>query len=229
MERRYAFENEIMRAVELGIPIMETRLYNAFNDNYFENRASDPIRNIKNYSIIMNTLLRKAAEKAGVHPIHLDKLSSEIARNIEDFSSIAQTTELMSSIFNQYSSLVRNERTLGYSEVVKKTIVLIESDLSSNLSSSSLAEALGLSLGYISSLFKKEVGKCLSEYIREKRMKYACHLLETTNLQIQTVALHCGIMDLQYFSKLFKKTFGITPSEYRNQSFQKGKNNSAHK
>jgi AraC-like DNA-binding protein len=46
-------------------------------------------------------------------------------------------------------------------------------------------------------------------------MEYAEYLLNSTTLQIQTVALHCGILDLQYFSKLFKRHSGMTPTEYR--------------
>ena len=63
--------------------------------------------------------------------------------------------------------------------------------------------------------YAEETGKNITEYIREKRMKHAEHLLSSTPLQIQTVALHCGIMDVQYFSKLFKKHSGKTPKEYR--------------
>ena len=63
--------------------------------------------------------------------------------------------------------------------------------------------------------FKKETGKTVSEYIRDKRIEHAKYLLNTTHLQIQTIALHCGIMDVQYFSKIFKKQLGKTPKEYR--------------
>jgi AraC-like DNA-binding protein len=75
-----------------------------------------------------------------------------------------------------------------------------------------------LSLGYFSTLFKKETGKSVSDFIREKRMKRASHLLRTTDLQIQTVAEKCGILDLRYFSKLFKREYGVPPKQYREQN-----------
>jgi len=57
--------------------------------------------------------------------------------------------------------------------------------------------------------------KTVSEYVRYKRIEHAKYLLGTTHLQIQTVAQHCGIMDVQYFLKAFKKEVGKTPKEYR--------------
>jgi YesN/AraC family two-component response regulator len=102
-----------------------------------------------------------------------------------------------------------------YSPLIRKAVILIESDLSASLSLRSIAEALGVSPGYLSTAFKKETGSTITEFILKKRMKHAAHLLRTTSLQIQTVALHCGIMDVQYFSKIFKKSVGKTPKEFR--------------
>jgi YesN/AraC family two-component response regulator len=96
-----------------------------------------------------------------------------------------------------------------------KRVLLIDADLSAELSLSKLAEEQKISAGYLATLFKKETGLTVSEAIRKKRIALALHLLHTTNLQIQTIAMHCGIMDVQYFSKTFKKQVGKTPKEYR--------------
>ena len=215
LERRYAFENEMIRAVSLGLPNTEVRFSSAFSNEMFEKRIPDPIKNGKNYCIIMNTLLRKAAEKGGVHPLYLDQISGEFAGKIENLNSQSEITILMSEMFNRYCNLVRKRSVKKFIPVVQKTILIIDTDLSTDLSPNNLASILKVSLGYLSNVFKKETGKTLSEYIREKRINYAKHLINTTNLQIQTIALHSGIMDLQYFSKLFKKQTGKTPSEYK--------------
>lgn len=215
LEKRYEFENEMIRAVTLGQIHTEKQLLSAFSAMHFETRNSSPLRNAKNYSIIMNTLLRKAAENGGVHPVYLDRISSAFARKIEEMSVISECPALMSEMFRTYCRLVRKHSIRRYSPAVQKAILLIDSDLSAPLSLSTLAAAQGLSEGYFATVFKKETGKTVSEYVREKRMKHAAHLLSTTRLQIQTVALHCGIMDVQYFSKLFKRHTGKTPKEYR--------------
>jgi len=215
MELRYKFENDLMRAVVLGQLHKEKLMMVSFSDEMFEKRVADPLRNAKNYLIIMNTLLRKAAEQGGVHPVDIDKMSSEFARRIEQMSSLAQNTPLMREMFRSYCKLVRKRAVRSFSQMIQKTILLIESDLSTDLSLRTLAKQQNVSSSYLSSLFKKETGKTVSEYIREKRIQYAASLLSSTHLQVQTVAQHCGIMDVQYFSKLFKKQMGFTPKEYR--------------
>lgn len=215
MERRYAFENEMIRAVTLGHVHMENRLFSTFAGNPFEKRLPDLLRNAKNYCIIMNTLLRKAAEQGGVHPLQLDRVSSDFAAKIENMPSLSENANLMCNMFRTYCRLVRDHSLRQFSAVVKQTILMIDTDLSADLAPHRLAASQGISLGHLCSVFKKEMGKTLSEYIRERRIEYATYLLDTTDLQIQTVALHCGIMDVQYFSKLFKRERGISPTEHR--------------
>lgn len=220
LEMRYAFENEMIRAVELGQIHKEPQLLAAFSEQMFESRIPDQLRNAKNYGIIMNTLLRKAAERGGVHPVYLDRVSSGFAAKIEGMSDLSKNNALMREMFRSYCRLVRRHSLVGFSLVVQKTVLLIESDLSATLSLKSLADSLNISPGYLSTIFKKDTGKTISEYIREKRIKHAANLLATTQMQIQTIALHCGIMDLQYFSKTFKRLTGKTPKEYRESILQ---------
>ncbi len=215
IERRYSMENEMIKAVELGQMHRETTPLAGMIDSIIERRTADPLRNMKNYSIIMNTLLRKAAERGGVHPMYIDRMSSSFATKIEQMSSIEGIGLLMGDMHRSYCRLVRKHALNNYSPVVQKAIILIDSDLSANLTLSTLADNQGISAGYLSTIFKKETGKTVSEYIRDKRVKHAAHLLTTTHLQVQTIAQHCGIMDVQYFSKIFKKQTGKTPKEYR--------------
>ena len=215
VERRYAFENELIEAVRQGQLHKEKQLFSLFSEEQFEKRIPDRLRNTKNYAVIMNTLLRKAAEEGGVHPLMIDRVSSEFAREIEHLSDFSKGRELMHDIFVTYCRLVQKNLSGVGSHIVRDAAVLISTRLSEELSTAKVAKSLGVSAGYLSAVFHKEVGKTLSAYIREKRMKNAAHLLKTTHLQIQTVALHSGFLDVQYFSKLFKKETGLAPKEYR--------------
>ena len=73
----------------------------------------------------------------------------------------------------------------------------------------------------LSTLFKEYVGTTIVDYINEKKMVYAKRLLQTTTLTILQISEMIGYSSLSSFNHLFKKSFGITPSEYRNRKSRK--------
>lgn len=221
METRYAFENELISAVSRGqVHSVEKNISN-FSDLVFEDRISDKLRNYKNYCIIMNTLLRKAAESGGVHPLYIDRVSSGFAKEIESISNVNAVPALMSKLLKKYCNLVRENSIKNYSAPVQKAIIFIDSDLTANLNLNHIAQMQNISPAYLSNIFHKETGETLTEFVNKRRINYARKLLDTTALQIQTVALRCGIVDIHYFSKIFKKYVGKTPKEYRENSQKK--------
>ncbi len=215
MEERYQHEQELMDAISHGQTHKAEILRLSFSKLSFESRIADPLRNMKNYCIITNTLFRKAAQNGGVHPIYLDSISSDYAKKLEQLTSASAASELILDMFTSYCNLVRKHSTENYSPLIQKVIILIDSDLTAPLSLADIAEKNNISSGYLSAAFKKETGMTLTDFVSKRRIKYAKKLLKTTNLQIQTVAQHCGILDVHYFTKLFKKYEGITPKQYR--------------
>lgn len=215
MEQRYRFENDLMEAVSQGNSKKAEQMMASISDLAFESRTPDRLRNMQNYCIIMNTLMRKAAEKGKVHPIHLDSVSSNFARRIEIIRSLAEINKFMNEMLKTYCQLVKNHSLKNYSIPVQNTIIYIESNLTGDLSLSVIAQHNSISPEYLSGLFKKETGQTITQYINTKRINMAKHLLKTTNLQIQTIAQHCGILDFHYFCRLFKNTVGKTPTQYR--------------
>ena len=215
MEKRYEYENELMKAVSEGNSHKAEMMIMSFSSLSFEERVTDKLRNIKNYCIVTNTLLRKAAQNGGVHPIYLDSVSSDFAKKIENLRSVSDALSFMPYIVKTYCRLVKKHSFSKYSALVQRVIIRIESDLTADLSLSALSAICNVTPAYLSAVFKKETGQSLTNYVNKKRIETAKHMLKNTNLQIQTVAQHCGILDLHYFSRMFKKYAGQTPSEYR--------------
>ena len=218
MEERYAYENELMEAVAQGLSHRAELMLRVFSERMVEQRVPDPVRNVKNYCIICNTLMRKAAEKGGVHPMHLDSASSMLARRVEGITSFDNGRELMKDTVNTYCRLVKKYSAKQYAPFVRKTVAYIESDLAGDLSLHTLADLQNINASYLSTMFHKETGKTITEFVNEKRMEHASRLLRTTQIQIQTIAQHCGISDVNYFSKVFKKYYGSTPRQYREEN-----------
>lgn len=68
---------------------------------------------------------------------------------------------------------------------------------------------------YLSTLFKKEMGMPLTEYVNRCRVEHAQKLLIGTNMPIKTIAIQCGISDVYHFNRLFKQITGTSPGNYR--------------
>lgn len=221
IEERYAIENQLLKAISQGLSHKVEMLMTNISASSYEKRTSDPIRNMQNYCIIMNTLLRKAVENGSVHPFYIDKLSSDFARRIEQVASMEGVRKLQKDMIHKYCLLVKNHSMKGYSLLVQKVITSIDSDLTADLSLNTIARNLNVNASYLSTLFKRETGNTLTEYVNEKRIQHGILLLHSTSLQIQTIASYCGIPDVNYFTKLFKKKLGKTPKEYR-ENFMKG-------
>ena len=215
IESRYEVENDLLAAVTQGKLSKAELVFAGANANLLESRNPDSLRNIKNYCIIMNTLLRKAAEQGSVHPYHIDKTSSYFAYKIELATSVEACAKLQKDMVRKYCMLVKNHSMKGYSLLIQKVISQIDSDLTADLSLNAMATSLGVNPSYLSSQFKKETGSTLTDYVNRRKMDHAILLLNSTPLQIQTIAQHCGIPDVNYFTKLFKKYIQKTPKEYR--------------
>ena len=78
-----------------------------------------------------------------------------------------------------------------------------------------VSTAVGFNATYFSTLFKKETGQNFMDYLTELRISKAKELLCGEELSVQDVAEQVGYRDLKYFSRLFKKNAGISPSDYK--------------
>jgi len=218
VEARYEGERELLNAVAHGMHHQAQMIISQWRADMMEIRTADPIRNLRNYAIVLNTLLRKAVEQGNVHPMHIDRLSSAMAKKIEQFHNLSDGSELLQSMVHKYCLLVRNHSMKHYSKLVQHVILRIETDLTADLSLKAHAEQFNVNASYLSALFKKETGSTLTDYVNHLRMDHAIFLLNVTDMQIQTIAQYCGIPDVNYFTKLFKRTVGKTPKEYRQET-----------
>lgn len=99
--------------------------------------------------------------------------------------------------------------------LVAKAQNYIEQHLSEDVSLEQLSSELQVSPFYLSKLFKEETGDTYINYVTAARLEKSKKLLEDDSLIIKEVAALVGYNDQNYFSKLFRQKFGVTPSEYR--------------
>lgn len=91
----------------------------------------------------------------------------------------------------------------------------INEHLSEDLSVPRLCALYRLSHNEIYSIFKEYFHATPAEYVKLRRLQHACELLKTTALPVNKIAKACGIPDYNYFSKLFKHAFQVSPRAFR--------------
>lgn len=102
----------------------------------------------------------------------------------------------------------------------KKSIKYINEFYMQKIQIPSLAKMEGLSNSRYITLFTKEMGKTPSDYITSLRISKACDYLTSSEMQIGEIGVAVGYKDQYFFSKIFKKNMGVSPSEYRKKSHQ---------
>ena len=215
IQNRYHTENDLLDAVKHGNYAKAVLYHKKFTQYHIKPRVTNLLRNEQNMLIIFNSLLRKAVEETQVHPYHIDILSKRFAIKIEACTNSEQLSSLANEMLHKYCILVQNHSLAHYSSIIQKCITYIEFHYTENLTLDVITHELNLSKSYLSNLFKKEVGITITDFIHKTQLRHALQLLNATNLPIHDIALECGFDDINYFSRVFKKYQGQTPSNYR--------------
>lgn len=219
IENMYRLENQMLDAIACGNAEAARHLFQMQDQLTFHRHiAPNPLRFAKDRMIVFNVLLRKAIETGGVHPVYIDEISTRFANRIEACRS---ETELLMAFPNEmieeYCRLVRTRTIRDYHPLIQNCILYIEQHYSEELNLTTLAELHYVSRQYLSSLFKKETGMNLTDYIQECQMQHALEFLNDSANTVSRAAELCGYENTAYFTKIFKKYHGITPREYRKQ------------
>lgn len=148
-------------------------------------------------------------------PINREELLNFLARIKNDvpIKTTAPTEESNNSSEEKTKELFMYE--LSAKEIIPQIMQYIQDNYREDLSLSSLSVKFGLSEKYLSSLFKKNSEITISQYLKSVRIGKAKELLVTTSINLQRIAFLCGYNDYFYFTKVFKKTIGLTPKQYR--------------
>ena len=135
----------------------------------------------------------------------------------EHISAAATVFELHTMLESHADSLLRQiEENSSVSSPVYLIKTYISSHLSdANLSIKAISEAVRLSSSYLCTIFKAETGDTVTHYITELRMQKARELLLDPGNRISEISGMVGFSDSNYFSKAFRKAFGVSPSEFR--------------
>lgn len=178
--------------------------------------SANPLRNKKNLFICLVTIATRAAIDGGLDTEIAYSLSDSYIQNVEYISELNSLNNLENQMFCDFADNVLKSKKNKYSKSIINCQNYIANHLYQDISLSELAEFVGLNHKYISSLFHKEVGLTLTEYINSKKIEEAKYLFLSTNHSILDISDWLGFHDQSYFTKIFKKYTGITPKKFKN-------------
>ncbi len=142
-----------------------------------------------------------------------EKYQAEI-QAMERMDTISEIEAHLISQIEELFAMVQKDQ--GNSYMITRVMRYInEHYQQKDISVKQIAAELYITPTYLSSLFKRKTGKTIGEYLTGVRMEQSVRLLSDMRLKTYEVALAVGYEDPNYFAKVFKKEYGVTPSEYR--------------
>lgn len=179
------------------------------------------LRSVQYLMITGVALICRAAIEGGLNEETAFTLSDFYIQKLEDQNSLIDILSLMEEAIYDFTCRVSKANKQKYSASITTCIHTIENQLYGEITLDQLSAICHLSPNYLSSLFKREVGMSLSEYIQQQKIEEAKKLLTFTNYPILDIGSLLNFTDQSYFIKVFKKFTSITPKQYRNKYSRK--------
>lgn len=128
-----------------------------------------------------------------------------------------RSTEILAKLENLAGESEEREAEIkqDINPLLEKAKEFVEEHLAEEINLSAVAEKIGVSSAYLSSIFTRKLGISFTDYLNKIRIECACDYMHDATMKVYEIAYKVGYRDEKYFSKVFKKVTGLSPSEYR--------------
>ena len=221
---RHHTHTEDMRQYELlraGSPEAVEEAVRMFSSSLPGHVSDNPVRNYKYLFVACITLASRAAIAGGMEAERAYNISDLYILKMDRLESVEQIKELHAEMFAFYTTEMASlDKKTVYSKPIVLCLDYIYEHLNEPIRVERLAGFSGLNISYLSTLFKKETGASISEYILSKRMEAAKNMLRFSSDSYAEIAAVLAFSSQSHFTRVFKQQTGYTPKAYRNQFFR---------
>ncbi|MGI6113916.1 MAG: PocR ligand-binding domain-containing protein [Mahellales bacterium] len=207
-------ERELLGKVRLGDRIGAKEILNDLLGHIFFKSGGNP-ETMKARILELIVVISRAAVEGGAS---LDKLFGLNYQFIQELAGIHDFDELchwIVKVLDTFLDRVYETRNIKNAKSLGEALNFIRENYKNNLSLESVSQQIYISPYYLSHLFKEELGITFVEYLTRVRIEEAKKLLKDSSMSIVAIASEVGYEDASYFSKVFKKTTGLSPNQYR--------------
>lgn len=190
----------------------------------FLNETTSTLTKVPEFRFYVMQLVSEMYSFASENKLELDELFTsyhDIIMQVEKLE-LKDLNTWMHDLCHKMQDMINVQRTNTTKNFIIKAMDYVSENYSdSTLTAESLCNYLNVSYAYFSTVFRKETGKTFTTYLTETRMNKAVDLLLNQNEKTYIIAHDVGYTDPNYFSYVFKKTFGVSPNHYKQKAENK--------
>lgn len=213
---RYRLEGELMEHIRRGDANAAVAAWRGLHQAVAYKKQSGQTLAVARLSAgVTRTVIRLAAHEAGLPALVNDRLSGDSTAIVSAATTIDAINAEHGRLIRAYCQAIRERRDHHYSNLTLSAIYQMERHYAEPITVQGLAAELDIAPGKLTTCFHKETGKTPVAYLTAVRMRQAARLLAETADPVQQIAAAVGILDANYFTKLFKRHHNQTPLAYR--------------
>lgn len=179
--------------------------------------SSDNLTQMKYWAVSSFTLITRSAIQGGLDETTAYNFADNCIIHIDQMTKADDIVEyVIQKCITLTDMVAENRENSVYPQPIRKCLHYINTHLHEKIDVVTLSKECGLSEDYLSYLFKKNIGINLSKYIRTQRLQASKEMLKD-NYSVSDIAYYLGFCSESYFISCFKKEFGRTPKQFRNQ------------
>ncbi len=166
--------------------------------------------------VVAITLASRAAIRGGADPFMAYQVSDVYLQKLSGCDNLRDMGKTGLEGVSAFNTLVRQHlESVGGNPYCEKTKTYVVRHIREKIRMKDIAEHVGLSGSYLASLFQKEEGISIKQYIMQERLSLATNLLKNTDESIGTISDYLAFNSQSYFTSHFRERYGMTPTEYR--------------
>lgn len=224
----YHLEFQFYHAVASGdVKKVSQYLMDAKNEQIYSGASygklsNNALQNARYHFVVAVALITRICVEQGLNREVAYTLSDLFIQKMDNLQSISSITTLHNEMILDFTKRMQNARKEPACSLhVRKAMEYISMHLQEPIQTAQLADALSLNRSYLSTLFHRETGKTLHQYILSEKIHAAAELLTTSEISCSDLAAYYCFSSQSHFIQCFQKEMGDTPAEYRKRFYQK--------
>lgn len=164
------------------------------------------------------TLFSRAAIEGGADAASIFGEKRELDRRLAGFTSFEDLSAFLVNVFHRFVGYVFDFSQFQHANALRQVVGYIRTHYAERITLAGAAREVWLSPNYLSSVFSAEMGTSFSAYVRSIRIEKSKELLRSTHLTVAEIATATGFVDQSYFTKVFTRVVGHSPTQYRRKA-----------